>query len=110
LRKPENSIRIGKSLDDPLERPLEDAALPKEIGGETRTHESRKSKMMPKLKSPQHSPKEGHHESAENSLKQNETAAEQITFASTAVPPDISQSIVRSPDALIRAVQFANSE
>jgi len=110
LRKHGNSIRIGKSLDDPLELPLEDTVLPKEIGEETRTYESRKSRKTPKLKSLQPSPKEGHHEGVENLLKWNETAAEQITFVSIAVPPDISQSIVQSPDALIRAMQFANSE
>jgi len=50
LRKLENLIRIGKSSDDPLELPLEDAALPEELGEEIQTHESRRSKKKLKLK------------------------------------------------------------
>jgi len=110
LKKLGNLIRIGKSLGDLLELPKEDAALPEETGEETRTHESRKSKKMPKLKSLRPSPKEGHHRSEEDSLTKNDNAAGQITFVSTAVPLDILRSIVHSPDALIKAIQFANSE
>jgi len=43
-------IKIGKSSDDPPELPLEDMALPKEVGEETRTHKSRNSKKKLKLK------------------------------------------------------------